>query len=497
MKSPLLPAKRGDVANLWADDAFGRKEDAAFLQEFLSGRTNERKSSGMKASYVLNIDAGWGRGKSYFLDRFASQLEGEGFLVARINAWKDDHADDPLLAVMSAIESSLAPFLKGGQEARRIWKSVKSNAASIIVAAVKGGAKHWSKKALGEGVDEVINLLADESGDLDALEEGVSEQVSRLIDQEADHLLQKFSQTQKSIYGFKSELERLLLVIEAKGQAKLPLFVLVDELDRCRPPYAIKFLERVKHLFEIDGVAFVVATDTRQLSHAIRAIYGQEFDAEKYLYRFFDRTYRFEQPSRQAFVQALLAKMPVDGRKVSLPPQTQLGEYLTQAFDYFNLPLRDCEQCLDIFGTILTGWTIAFPLEVTVMLPLIVGYQQGIDLGKKDFTARMQSIAQKHEGGLEQWVIQFQGSVDGRGRHEAKMVGGLPFCDIFRTEAAKMFAELIPQAEELDAANSWIVDRLMAEWEFLRGLHAHANKQISMINDYTRMVRSAGRLVPI
>ncbi|WP_081764293.1 P-loop NTPase fold protein [Sphingobium sp. Ant17] len=66
-----------------------------------------------------------------------------------------------------------------------------------------------------------------------------------------------------------------------------PIFVVVDELDRCRPDYAIALLESIKHLFDVPGVVFVIALHGRQLTASIEAVYGAKFDATAYLRRFF------------------------------------------------------------------------------------------------------------------------------------------------------------------------------------------------------------------
>lgn len=66
------------------------------------------------------------------------------------------------------------------------------------------------------------------------------------------------------------------------------LVIFVDELDRCKPEYAVKLLERVKHYFENDHISFVFSTNMKQLQHTIRRYYGDKFDAYKYLDRFFD-----------------------------------------------------------------------------------------------------------------------------------------------------------------------------------------------------------------
>ena len=76
--------------DIWQDDLLDRRSDAEFLIEFLTRRTDERGVAGKTKSYVLNIDAEWGFGKTFFLERLARHLKAENYLCAHINAWKDD-----------------------------------------------------------------------------------------------------------------------------------------------------------------------------------------------------------------------------------------------------------------------------------------------------------------------------------------------------------------------------------------------------------------------
>jgi hypothetical protein len=92
-----------------------RKNDARFIIDLLVESVSLRKKLGKTASYVLNIDGEWGSGKSFFLSRLAQQLKAEGYLVAQVNAWRDDHSDDPLVAMMAEIDKVVnSPPPKGG-----------------------------------------------------------------------------------------------------------------------------------------------------------------------------------------------------------------------------------------------------------------------------------------------------------------------------------------------------------------------------------------------
>ncbi len=85
-----------------------------------------------------------------------------------------------------------------------------------------------------------------------------------------------------------------------------PLMVMIDELDRCRPSYAVELLKVAKHLFSVDRIVFVLAVNCDQFAHSVKALYGNDFDAEGYLRRFFDVDFKLPGPERQAFIAAQL-----------------------------------------------------------------------------------------------------------------------------------------------------------------------------------------------
>mgnify|MGYP000012546048 FL=1 len=80
----------------------------------------------------------------------------------------------------------------------------------------------------------------------------------------------------------KSFFEEVLF--EKAGQ----LIIFVDELDRCRPSYAVQLLERIEHYFINERITFVFSVNLEQLQHTIKNFYGNDFDACRYLDRFFD-----------------------------------------------------------------------------------------------------------------------------------------------------------------------------------------------------------------
>src|SRR5581483_3530185 len=125
------------IEEIWKDDLLDRRSDASLLIEFLLGRLDERKAEGRRSSYVLNLDSEWGQGKTFFLKRLEQQLMSEGYLVAYVNAWEDDHADDPLIAVMSSIDEALKSNFKIRSRVLNAWSAIKRSGLEIAITAGK------------------------------------------------------------------------------------------------------------------------------------------------------------------------------------------------------------------------------------------------------------------------------------------------------------------------------------------------------------------------
>lgn len=66
------------------------------------------------------------------------------------------------------------------------------------------------------------------------------------------------------------------------------LIIFIDELDRCKPTFAVKLLERIKHYFSNEKITFVFSTNVKELSNTIKNLYGSNFNADRYLDKFFD-----------------------------------------------------------------------------------------------------------------------------------------------------------------------------------------------------------------
>ena len=133
----------------------------------------------------------------------------------------------------------------------------------------------------------------------------LEKELGQAVASAAEKRLSDYQEAQKSIKKFRRVLQDMAGTV-SKSRGNRPLIVVIDELDRCRPSYAVELLEVAKHLFAVDRIIFVLAVNRSELAHSIKALYGGDFDAVGYLRRFFDVDFRLPDPERKAFINAML-----------------------------------------------------------------------------------------------------------------------------------------------------------------------------------------------
>lgn len=269
----------------WALDKMNRKGVAKFLTQYLDSNDKIK---------VLNINSEWGSGKTFFLENWRKEQE-DNRVCIHFNAWENDFTGDAFVALVSTIKEQLTGHIGPTQEAENSLAKFTKVAAKTLMAATPALAKGLVKKFTGVEVSVIAEAVGDE-----ALGEATEKAVEKLISSNKETL--------DTVKSFKVTFEKLLELAKAnkaiEADEKYPVYIFIDELDRCRPTFAIELLERIKHLFTVDQCKFIIATDTRQLGHSIKAVYGSEFSAEKYLKRFFDAEFSLDNSDLSLWVLA-------------------------------------------------------------------------------------------------------------------------------------------------------------------------------------------------
>ena len=274
------------------------------------------------------------------VDRLITQedLKGQGYPVIYYDAWRTVFSNEPLLAFISEFYSQLLPYVGGTEKIRSTLRGLFKAALnyrkplfnSLVNRYVGSMPGELTEEAEAQGGDEISS-----DGDSDA------KLASALMDTAIDKYLKDHESKKGRIEKFKEKIEKVTNHIEkkVKGQ-QLPIFVFVDELDRCRPTYSIELLENIKHLFLSKSVCFVIATDSDQLGKSIKAVYGSEFDSERYLNRFFDHEYVIPEPDNIKFAEYLCDEYGLNGGRM-FTPLGSVAETFSILVNYFRLKLRE------------------------------------------------------------------------------------------------------------------------------------------------------------
>jgi hypothetical protein len=153
-------------------------------------------------------------------------------------------------------------------------KSASKVGGQLLTLAAKIGVKATT---LGVIKDSDIEELESIKNDI---AKGASDFVGKLIEDR----ITSYKEEVKSIDSFKAILKDL--ASEISQHSNKPLVVIIDELDRCKPTYAVALVEKIKHLFSVENIVFVLVVHKAQLEEAIRCVYGQNIDASIYLQKF-------------------------------------------------------------------------------------------------------------------------------------------------------------------------------------------------------------------
>lgn len=283
------------------------------------------------------------------------QLRAQRIDSLYFNAWETDFSGDPLIALIGELSAEMtAMSVDADSPAWRSLEKLKKIGARVAVSAVPALIK--------AGTLGVLDLA-------DVVEEGLADASEKIAEAE----IQRYQDSKSSITEFKRELANFAKKLAEQDKSVPPLVVVIDELDRCRPDYAISVLETVKHLFAVPGVVFVIATDSRQLSNAIKHVYGLDVASEDYLRRFFDLCVSLPFPSTRQFVEALFLRHNLDDFfKQRTHPELQYdkGQAITALvamFEATECSLRDQQKCFILFAISMRGLQ-----ENTYMHPLLL-----------------------------------------------------------------------------------------------------------------------------
>lgn len=314
------------------NDQLERKESAVILTQLIS---NIRKP------FVLSIDSSWGTGKTTFVKMWRQHLMNEGYPTLYFSAWENDFSDSPMVALLAELELALEelPLNKTGkQKVKTAFRKAKKHGVAL--------AKLSLPIAVRLGTMGLI--------DNEKINEAISEHAEKI----ALDLIKKYESDKKSIKIFKNKLGEFVTTLSTskskKPQESLILFI--DELDRCRPDYALELMEKAKHLFDVPGIIFILSLDKKQVGYSIKTMYGSEMDTNGYLERFIDLDYRLPQPSMDLYSKYLFSRYGFENYN-AFPKDFDYQSIIYEGFSALGyalvLSLRQLERCYTLFTLVI------------------------------------------------------------------------------------------------------------------------------------------------
>lgn len=297
-----LKANDDNIKSTFLSNELGRNQDVFDLLELLCNVDNNINT--------IALNGAWGSGKTFlikqtinilkevhtdkdiFMNKADSSLQdkltAKLFLPVYYDAWENDNDTDPMLSIVFSIMQQLE-----------------------------------TKEGLSNHSFNWRNLIGQLSSKFTSIN------VAEL--KESDDILAEIKQTK----GIHNTISEFLSEIYLERGNQLVIFI--DELDRCKPDFAIKLLERIKHYFEIENVLIVFSVNLSELRHSVSNVYGTDFSAQRYLDRFFD--YKIQVPTIDKSELVKLVENPKDNN-------AWIKYIKTHCINYFGMELRDINKFL-------------------------------------------------------------------------------------------------------------------------------------------------------
>lgn len=293
-----------DPERPFANCKLGREQYASILTSLVGNYAD---------GFVLAINNEWGTGKTTFVKMWQQQLNNQGFKTLYFNAWENDFENGALAALMSELSTLQEKGTKS------LFKKVLAKGAILT----KSALPILLKAAVSKYLDKEV---------LKELFEGIADSTNDLLQTQ----IQEYTSKKEGLKEFKTSLEEFV----KKSSEDKPIVFIIDELDRCRPDYAVDVLEKVKHFFGVPGIVFVLSIDKAQLGNAIRGVYGSDrMNADEYLHRFIDLEYAIPEPNTEMFCKYLFEYFDF-GKFFNSHDRSQFGELRNDPNSFIDISIQ-------------------------------------------------------------------------------------------------------------------------------------------------------------
>lgn len=275
---------------------------------------------------VIGLSGQWGEGKTTFVKMWQKHMENKDIASIYFDAFEYDYLEDVFLSLAIEIYNYANV---NGLTAKEDYLNKSKNTYHLLQAMIA--------KTSPINIDSSLqgNLIGNENQLFD-IAKIIKDNLNFSLDNAFEQALK-----QKEVFrDFKKSLSQL--ATQASNQ-DIPLVIIIDELDRCKPSFAVEVLEKIKHLFLVEGVVFVLSMHHEQLEESIKKVYGHNIDAHTYLQKFIDY------PTR----------LP----KADLSNNSNRRKYFWNQVDFIGLPVRPSQslnRSYELFLILSTRYDLSY-----------------------------------------------------------------------------------------------------------------------------------------
>lgn len=256
-------------------------------------------------SISIAVDGKWGSGKTFFIKQCK-------LLLDCLNDENDSSEKRKILEVVTQGKTEKLSKISYKSVYFDAWKN-DSNIDPIVslsksIATTTFNIKTKAKSVAFKAGEQLVRIAVEKIAKIDI-----------------GSILDIFQTEENTEAEFKKELASL---IPKDGR----LVIFIDELDRCRPVYAVKLLERVQHFFDNEKITFVFAVNLYELKNTIQKLYGSNFNGDRYLDRFFDFVMSIPELDLESYCQNIANSMNIN---------TDFPEYYKELETKFDFSARE------------------------------------------------------------------------------------------------------------------------------------------------------------
>lgn len=262
----------------------------------------------LKRNTIISVDGNWGCGKTVFVKQI--ELINQLYHRDEINLGSDTSLDEKIIKEFN--ENHIVYYYNAWENDNHI-DPLKSIIYKIINDYPTEQAQTFDGNIqIPLNFKEFFKSISQNLIDIDKVE--------------------SFKDLVANIYTVEEQKEALNNLLNSILPENKKIVMIIDELDRCNPRFAVNIIETIKHFFNNNNLIFIVVSNNEQLAHTVSKFYGEKFDGYGYLNKIYDLIINLENVDASKYIREILS-IYMDG--------SYNNQVLNALCEYYNFSMRE------------------------------------------------------------------------------------------------------------------------------------------------------------